>query len=354
MSAEPPGPIPLPDWSKTSLDRFLDACGGTPPLVIEVQDARGGVRRWILPQPFALIGASSRNDLSLHDGQVGRRHVYLQIVDRRIYAIDLGSLAGTSWDGIGRKRCGWLRRGRALHLGPYRLSIPEPWYDAAEAVAPTWSTSFRHAVSIVPREAVGLPAAGFEVRHDNGSVRGRLVLRRVINMLGSHEHTALKFPGPSVAPFHCALVALPDGVWVIDLDGHDRVFLNGAVVRAARVDDGDELRVGPFTLHARIRDDQPEPSSSVIVHVAEPSAMPALAPPTRTVLVHVTAPAPEPAPASLPVLFPAPSSALFPVSLPPAAILQVHRNLTERITAIQRERDGSNAGLMGLLKRIVR
>jgi hypothetical protein len=44
----------------------------------------------------------------------------------------------------------------------------------------------------------------------------------------------------------------PQGVWVVDLLGRDGIFVNETHVRFARLDDGDELRIGRHILRLRI------------------------------------------------------------------------------------------------------
>src|SRR5207302_548657 len=54
-----------------------------------------------------------------------------------------------------------------------------------------------------------------------------------------------RLAAPGVSPFHCSLMRTAAGVWVVNLGrDHEGVTLNGASIRAARLEDGDELRIG--------------------------------------------------------------------------------------------------------------
>lgn len=56
---------------------------------------------------------------------------------------------------------------------------------------------------------------------------------------------------PGVSQFHCGLVRTPHGLWAVDLLGRGGISVNGTATRAARLDDGDQLRVGECGICAR-------------------------------------------------------------------------------------------------------
>jgi predicted component of type VI protein secretion system len=100
-----------------------------------------------------------------------------------------------------------------------------------------------------------------------------------------------------VSRYHCALVSTPVGVWAVDLLGRGGIALNGATARAARLDAGDELRVGSFVLRTasdpRPDDGAPPPAAD------EPAAGPPPAP--ALPLLPAAEAALAPAPAERPV-----------------------------------------------------
>ena len=74
-----------------------------------------------------------------------------------------------------------------------------------------------------------------------------------------------------VSPIHCALLQTPAGLWVVDLLGRQGIAVNGTAVRWARLEDADELRIGPFLIRVQVLRgpngaDSAAPSSSPVRH----------------------------------------------------------------------------------------
>src|SRR5438132_1146256 len=112
----------LKQRGKLVMNPFLEACGATGPLSLNVASlgVAGEVRGFDLP--FVLIGRDPRADLRLTDPEVSERHAYLQLVDGRLLCVDLGSRIGVY---LGGKclRLGQLDHGRAIRIGPYRIRL---------------------------------------------------------------------------------------------------------------------------------------------------------------------------------------------------------------------------------------
>jgi predicted component of type VI protein secretion system len=70
-------------------------------------------------------------------------------------------------------------------------------------------------------------------------------------LIGKAPQCQVRLRDAAVSRFHCALVLTPDGLWAVDLLGRGGVLVNGSVARVARLDDGDELRLGGFVLRPR-------------------------------------------------------------------------------------------------------
>ena len=90
------------------IEQFLAACGANGSLRLEWDDWETGraVAR-DFERPTVLVGRNPRADLVLGHPLVGLRHAYLQLVDGRLFAIDLGSREGLHWGGV--PRCsGWI------------------------------------------------------------------------------------------------------------------------------------------------------------------------------------------------------------------------------------------------------
>ena len=209
---------------------FLAACGSSEPLRIGV-----GPRDETLLEtstfrrPFLVIGRRPESDLVLDHWQVSRRHAYLQLIEGQYYCVDLGSRTGTH-GGDATERSGWLERGRAIQIGPY-------------AVRPEWPGSKALPPGPTPGVTWELP----------GRVIGQAVWRMDQHMalIGRSPACKIRIVEPDVSKFHCSVVLTPHGVWVVDLYGQNGVFVNDEPVRCARLEDGDELRIGRHSLRAR-------------------------------------------------------------------------------------------------------
>ncbi len=225
--------------SQHSIDRFLEACGGSGPLClnIEYQGRQEPVQR-VLQQPFALIGRDARSDLFLSHDQVSRCHAYLQLIGGRLFCVDLHSRTGTHWES-GPKAYGWLKRQRAIRVGPYWIRLVSEGPDAA----PPEQSSAEEFLA-----EHGLPEVTLEIAGMSGdSWNWRMT--PTVALVGRSEHCRVRLRERSVSQFHCSLVRTPLGVWAIDLLGRGGIEVNEVFVRCTRLDDGDGLRVGKFLIH---------------------------------------------------------------------------------------------------------
>jgi pSer/pThr/pTyr-binding forkhead associated (FHA) protein len=223
--------------NQPSLELFLAACGSDKPLRVGVGQRDELVSETLIfPQPFLIIGRRAESDLVLDHWQVSRRHAYLQLIEGRFYCVDLGSRTGTH-GGDATERSGWLERDRSIQIGPYQ-------------VRPEWPTPLTSAPS---------PVAGvtWELQ---GQAIGQAVWRmdRRLALIGRSPACKIRMVEPDVSKFHCSVVLTAHGLWVIDLLGQKGVLVNDEPIRCARMEDGDELRIGRHTLRMRY-DDPPLP-----------------------------------------------------------------------------------------------
>lgn len=222
------------------MNQFLEACGATGPLLLNVETSgvSGEARAYDLP--FVLIGKDPRCDLRLDHPEVSPRHAYVQLVDGRLLCADLGSRGGVHQGGK-RRRIGWLDRDRAVRIGPYRIRllsgdnhVPLNPGDIDDPLAPSASR--------------GHGRLSFELSHR--SVRlSRCEFSGGLALAGSAADCEVRLIDPSVASYHCALVSTPGGVWVVDLMGQGGIRVNGHEVSYARLIEGDSLQLG----HSMIR-----------------------------------------------------------------------------------------------------
>jgi hypothetical protein len=246
--------------SKYSLDRFLEACGAAGPLRLTVN--RGGTTDdHALPQPFALIGSDPRADVRVADGRFPRRAAFLQVLGGRLLGLDLTA------DPAGRIGSHpphhWLTPGEEWPFGGLTIRL------AADNAGTSDSGS------LLRRE--DLPAAALEI---TGGSRGvcQYSFKAPIVLIGKSPKCQVRLKDSAVSRFHCALIHLPAGLWAVDLLGRGGITVNGQVARAARLDEGDELRVGGFALRSRAG--RPTDQNSDAAKDQPLAGFPALAPPT--------------------------------------------------------------------------
>ena len=218
----------------------MAACGAAEPVRLRIRGARLAdplVREW--RQPFVIVGRSPRADLHLDSPEIGNPQAYLQFVAGHLFAVDLQGgarlLAGTGGNA-------WMGA-EAVHFGPYSVE----WMAAAPAAAPEWSPLLSHSGQLAR-----LPLATLELRNTADRQPPRR-LNRMLALVGSAPACNVRLISSTVAAFHCSLLRTPMGLWVVDLLGGSGVRVNGLPARFARLQDGDELRIGKFRLRVGLR-----------------------------------------------------------------------------------------------------
>ena len=241
--------------SKYSAELFLEACGRTGPLQLSVDDtARPGPIRCVFHQPFLVVGRDPNADLHLDNWRVSRRHAYLQLVAGRLFCLDLGSRTGIQWADVANE-AGWLDFGRTIRIGPYEIG--------------RWS----HALTPTPALALPEPhdfaGAAYQIE---ALTKTPLTSTTRVNLdlalVGRSSGCLVRLPYPDVSKAHCSLIRTPLGVWAVDLLGRGGIYVNESDVRFARLDDGDELRIGRHVLRFRL--DEAIDANATVITTALP------------------------------------------------------------------------------------
>ena len=235
-----------------ALGLFRKACGLSAPLALVCQDvssSAGAYSPLDYPRPFMLIGRLPTADLSLNHDDVSRRHVYLQAVLGRVYCIDLESRTKTHWKGPeGAQSQGWLDPGGSIQVGPYQIHRTDlqPDGNPPSGMADPFSPPASEGSDPphLPRPTLELP---FRVdgRSSTWAPEGRLAL------VGRSNRCQLVLTDNGISQYHAGLVRTPLGLWIIDLASREGVYVNEMRVRWAWLADGDQVRMGPFTIVLR-------------------------------------------------------------------------------------------------------
>lgn len=276
--------------------QFWDDCRAAEPLEVHASSGAAGTKgrseARAVPHPFALVGRDPRDDCRLEHGDVSRHHVYLQVIDGRVFWIDLGSRSGIVREGV-MTPSGWLEPGGAIGVGPFlvRAQIGAGGTAAAGPPPPN---------PIATRGPASWPDASLEFpNRPDGS--GCWRLGRMLTLVGRATDCRLRIPDDAISRFHCALLRTPGGVWAVDLLSREGIRVDGARVRFARLADGASLHVGRYRMIVRYTD-APSPSGEAPSWRIEPLApdqLPAVAARRRPPAPLVEVPLVERPPSSL-------------------------------------------------------
>ncbi len=244
------------------MNRFLGACGATGPIRLAAERPRVfGPVSVTIDKPFALIGSGVHADLRLDDNQVSHRHLYLQVYNGRVFAIDLGSRTGTHWEND-QQPFGWLDLGKSIWVGRHRVylegDVPRNTSVPELPQVPLVSRDFKPP-NLVP---VSLEFVKGGIRRNGGLEPARCGVNRVMVLLGRADGCKIRLLDSSVSKYHCSLIRTPRGVWVVDLLSRNGIWVNGAKVPWARLEQGDRLEVGAFVLRLHYGESEHGPGDS--------------------------------------------------------------------------------------------
>jgi pSer/pThr/pTyr-binding forkhead associated (FHA) protein len=256
--------------------RFARACGAESPLDLQVDLGDGTtLARGKVHQPFTLVGRSDSCDVTLTDPGVQLHHCWLQVIEGRVFCVDLATRSGVAWPS-GEIGSGWLEPGVRVGVGPFHLLM-----RSAPTSPPAPCPGFH---PLTNDSAENSPSPPVELEFLNGR-RGRdhWAINRVVTLIGRSDACKIHLNADDVAPYHCGLVLTRDGPWVVDLSGRG-VLVNGEHMRVAPLGAGVEFRVGRFAMSTRWR----RGTRSLSRPTPAPSSTPTPMPP-RKAEVHTAA-----------------------------------------------------------------
>ncbi|SIN67802.1 FHA domain-containing protein [Singulisphaera sp. GP187] len=226
-----------------TLSTFSESCGvGSLRLNILEDDGSFGTQR-PFDQPFLVIGRSADSDLQLDRDLVNSRHCYLQVIGGRVVSIDLDSLGGVLLDGT-PQRFGWVTPANRLQIGPVTLRL-QGQAAGVERGGDGGRGPQLHPLST--QYARQLPSAALEIDGVAGHTYGWR-MSRALALIGRSTACQVRLMNPSVSKYHAAMIRTPLGVWIVDLLSREGIVVDGAHVRAARLEEGSVCQLGSFTL----------------------------------------------------------------------------------------------------------
>ena len=230
---------------------FLAACGieDSFQFAVENQDATESRLR-LLYQPFAVIGRDVRADVVLDHADISRRHVYLQVIEGRVFWIDLESRTGTRNESESQ-RFGWLEGGRTLLVGPY---VIRRFVGDSQAIEKRHRSDLPRNTPLVARPSTHATQSEVALEFLNGP--SQLMLKpvhRVLSLIGSASGCKFRLTDSSVSRFHGSLLQTSAGLWIVDLLGQKGITVNDVPVRCSRLIDNDVVRIGRYQIRIRCR-----------------------------------------------------------------------------------------------------
>ena len=230
------------------MDSFLTACGATDFLTLEIEGPGFSVPdRRVFPLPYVLIGRDERAGLQLDHDAVSRRHTYLQVVEGRLFFIDLDSRIGTTAGAV-RAESGWVEPGQGFEIGPFTVRyIPFPGVALDGPPPPN---------PLLARSASGssdLPRVTLEFQNrSTGHSTWRM--SQVLALVGSSSRCKIRLFDSQVSRLHCALLRTSQGLWAIDLLGRGGIAINGMSMRSGPLLSGDFLSLGKIVVRTIFED----------------------------------------------------------------------------------------------------
>jgi anti-anti-sigma factor len=193
--------------------------------------------------PYAVVGRGEGCDIVLPDSKVSFRHAYLQVIEGRVFCVDLASRNGIAWPD-GPRKYGWVPPNVPIAIGPYRLQV-----IGEEAANPRSSDAL---ADLNPLERyfgeVGpVPKVDLEFHYETAD-QPTWSVNRLLTLLGRSPLCKLRFDSPLVSGVHCGLLLTRHGLWAIDLLGRGGTKVDGENVRAVPLESGNEITVATFRL----------------------------------------------------------------------------------------------------------
>ncbi len=171
---------------------FLHECGAVGPLVFRLES--GDEARFVsISKPYAFIGIDSNSEIAFDREMESARCAYLQVIAGRLMCISLHDPA--NHERQGRQRFGWLDVGHAVIIGNSRIRL-------ISGVPPTGSV-------YQSNELPEITVVGPENETQS--------FCRPLTLVGNSADCQVRLDRPGVSPFHAALIAVPQRVWVVRL-----------------------------------------------------------------------------------------------------------------------------------------
>jgi len=233
-------------------------------LRLSISGPKGSKPRVVeLSQPFAVVGSAPGADIVFKHADVSYRHAYLQLLDGRVFCLDLASQKGIYW-GEDRRSSDWIVPGQAVRIGPYTLQLLATEHLPGSGLE---GRALRNPLKADLAGADGFPKYTLEFLDDSLADNVRSIDRRM-TLIGRSSRCHIRLNDASVSRVHCGLVTTAEGLLMVDLLGKGGTRLDDKCVRWGLVETGSVLVVGAYVMSVwgqdpalrRVTNNSPEPS----------------------------------------------------------------------------------------------
>ncbi|HET6328260.1 MAG TPA: FHA domain-containing protein [Planctomycetaceae bacterium] len=193
--------------------------------------------------PFVVVGRGEGCDILLQNPRVSFRHAYLQVIEGRVFCVDLASRNGVFWPD-GPRKFGWVTPNEPIQIGPYILRV---FGDEARDRSLAESLADLNPLERYRGQAGSMPAVDLEFRYET-SGQPTWAVNRLLTLIGRSPVCKLRFDTPKVSGVHCGLLLTRHALWAIDLRGRGGTRVDGEQIRAQPLESGNEVSFADFQI----------------------------------------------------------------------------------------------------------
>jgi ABC transport system ATP-binding/permease protein len=189
-----------------------------------VHGVGGSTQKYLLSKPSARLGRSSDNDIVINSLVVSSHHLQIDNRPNGVAITDLSSTNGTHVNGS--------------RIPPNQSRLLQPG-DVIRIGDPTGNSI---------RITFGSTTGGAIRTQALGKLDLTKLATQVSVLVGRAPSSDLCLPHPSVSQQHAMVISQNGEILLRDLGSTNGTFVNGVRINQSKLQDGDEIKIGPFSL----------------------------------------------------------------------------------------------------------
>jgi hypothetical protein len=224
----------LNELNDNDLDLFMLHCGAQDAIRIEVRRQNGESTVHEFYKPFVIVGSEPGSDCGSELVGLARRQLYFQVIEGRVYAIQLSEELST-YVGHTPWSAGWVLPSDLFEIGDYQLRVvsPHPSHMLPSGRGPMSRTPEMTYFSL------GVRYAG-KTHILESAWKIFLVGRQAIAKIRSED--------PDLESIHAAVVWTPSGPWFVDLSARGGIHVEHRRIRYAKFEVGVNVQIAGISV----------------------------------------------------------------------------------------------------------